>query len=381
MFILNNSENCGYITVIKILTAQTVMAERDNLSVVVHTKGDLRVEQTPLPGEPAPNEVQLATHTVGICGSDIHFWIDGRIDAWIIKSPLISGHESSATVIKLGANVKNLKVGDRVSVEPGVACLSCKLCKDGFYNLCADVIFQNVPPDGHGSLRRYYNHSAYFCHKLPDNMSYAEGALIEPLSVAVYACKRANIQVGLGQKVLVTGAGPVGLLSALAAQALGAESVCILDINEGRLAFAKSMGVTNTICITPKSEQESVSQQVISLLGENPDITIECSGAESSLNLAIAVTKDGGNVVMVGLNHKKVTVNLTSAACREVNLLGVRRYRHSFPIAIHLVSSGKINVKPLITHRFKLENALQAFETARTSADGAIKVQILCKEE
>jgi len=205
--------------------------------------------------------------------------------------------------------------------------------------------------------------------------------LIEPLAVAVYACKRVDIAIGMGQKVLVTGAGPVGLLTALAAKALGAENVCILDINEDRLAFAKSMGVANTICITAKSEQESVSQQVISLLGENPDITIECSGAESSLNLAIAITKDGGNVVMVGLNHKKVNVNLTSAACREVNLLGVRRYRHSFPIAIHLVSSGLINVKPLITHRFKLENALQAFETARTSADGAIKVQILCSEQ
>jgi len=321
----------------------------------------------------------LASNTVGICGSDIHFWKDGRIDKWIIKNPVALGHESSATVIKIGSHVTNLKVGDRVSIEPGSACMSCKVCKDGYYNLCPDVLFQSVHPTG-GSLRRYYNWNSTFCHKLPDNMSFGEGALMEPLAVAVYACKRAAISVGSGQKVLVTGAGPVGLLAAMSAKALGAEEVCILDINESRLDFAKKMGINKTLLITPKLDSESVAQQVLELLGETPDITLECSGAESSLNLAIDVTRDGGNVIMVGVNRNKVTVNLSSAACREVNLLGIKRYRHSFPLAIYLVSSGKLNIKPLITHRFKLEDSLKAFETAETSSGGAIKVQIECFE-
>jgi len=316
---------------------------------------------------------------VGICGSDVHFWKDGCIDKWVIKEPIVTGHESSATVIKVGPNVKNLKVGDRVSVEPGVGCMSCQVCKDGFYNLCPDVLFHAVPPTG-GSLRRYYNHSSAFCHKLPDNMSYGEGALMEPLAVAVYACKRAGITEGSGQKVMVTGAGPVGLLTAMAAKALGAQDVCILDINENRLKFAQQMGVAKTLLINMKLDTEALATEVVDLLGGSPTITLECSGAESSLNLAIYVTQDGGNVVMVGLNHRKVSVSLSSAACREVNLLGIKRYRHSFPLAIYLVSSGKLDVKPLITHTYRIEEAVQAFETASSQTSGAIKVQIECFE-
>lgn len=356
------------------------MDGRDNLSVVIHQKNDLRVEQSALPGEPGPYEVQLASHTVGICGSDVHFWKDGKIDKWVINEPIVTGHESSATVVKVGSLVKNIKVGDRVSVEPGIGCMSCNVCKNGFYNLCEDVIFHGVPPTG-GSLRRYYNHNSAFVHKLPDNMSYAEGALMEPLAVAVYACKRANIIDGGQQKVMVTGAGPVGLLTALSAKALGAQDVCILDINENRLKFAQEMGIKKTLLINTKLDTEPLADQVIGLLGDSPDVTLECSGAESSLNLAIYVTKDGGNVIMVGLNHRKVNVSLSSAACREVNLLGIKRYRHSFQLAIHLVSSGKLDVKPLITHRYKLENALEAFETASSLTSGAIKVQIECFEQ
>ena len=204
---------------------------------------------------------------------------------------------------------------------------------------------------------------------------------MEPLAVAVYACKRANIREGSGQKVLVTGAGPVGLLTALAAKALGAQEVCILDINENRLKFAQRMGIEKTLLINTKLDTEALAEEVVDLLGDSPDITLECSGAESSLNLAIYVTKDGGNVVMVGLNHRKVAVSLSSAACREVNLLGIKRYRHSFPLAIYLVSTGKLDVKPLITHRYPIEDALDAFGTASSLTAGAIKVQIECFEQ
>lgn len=205
---------------------------------------------------------------------------------------------------------------------------------------------------------------------------------MEPLAVAVYACKRANITQGLAQKVVVTGAGPVGLLTAMAAKAMGAEDVCILDINENRLKFAQTIGIEKTLLVNTAVDTESVAEQVVQLLGgSRPDITIECSGAESSLNLAIFVTKDGGDVIMVGINDKKITVSLSSAACREVNLLGIKRYRHSFPLAIYLVSSGKLNVKQLITHKYKLEDALEAFETASSLTSGAIKVQIECFQQ
>lgn len=204
---------------------------------------------------------------------------------------------------------------------------------------------------------------------------------MEPLAVAVYACKRANITQGLSQKVAVAGAGPVGLLTAMAAKAMGAEDVCILDINENRLKFARTIGIEKTLLVNTTQDTESLAEQVINVLGGSPDATIECSGAESSLNLAICVTKDGGNVIMVGINDSKVKVPLSSAACREVNLLGIKRYRHSFPLAIYLVSSGKLNVKPLITHKYKIEDALTAFEMASSLTSGAIKVQIECFQQ
>ncbi|XP_054157010.1 sorbitol dehydrogenase-like [Oppia nitens] len=352
-----------------------------NLSIVLHKKGDLRLEEVDYPGEPGPNEVQLDSKIVGVCGSDIHFWKDGGIDKFVVDRPTVLGHEASAVVVKVGSRVSNVRVGDRVAIEPGIACLNCQVCKDGNYNICPDVQFQGVPPLG-GSLTRRFNLTAAFCHKLPDNISDAEGALMEPLAVAVYACKRANLIIGCGYKVMVTGAGPVGLLAAMSAKALGAQDVCILDINESRLNFAKQLGISKTILIDSKSEVSDLAKQVIDKFGgQSPHVTLECSGAEMSINLAIHVTRDGGDVVLIGVSNNKVNVNISSAAVRQVNLLGIKRYLNTFPLAIHLVSSGELDIKPLITHTFKLEDGIKAFETARDSAiNGAIKVHIRCNQ-
>lgn len=207
-------------------------------------------------------------------------------------------------------------------------------------------------------------------------MTPGEGALIEPLAVATYACKRAGIVLGGSQKVLVTGAGPVGLLSCLAAKALGAEKVCITDIKPERLDFARSLGIESTIDIDPGREPEKYVEKVVEVQGGAPNVSIECSGAEGSVTLAIVASRDGATVVLVGNNSHKVNVPIGSAALREVNLLGVKRYRNVFPLAIHLVSSRAVDVKPLITHRFPVEKALEAFEVARTGRDNAVKVQI-----
>jgi len=203
----------------------------DNLTAILYKTGDIRLEQTDIP-EPGNDQVMLKMDSVGICGSDVHYWTHGAIGDFVVKAPMVLGHEAAGIVEKCGKNVKHLQVGDRVAIEPGVPCRLCDYCKQGRYNLCLEMKFCATPPY-HGNLCRYYAQDADFCFKLPDNVSLEEGALMEPLSVGVHACRRAG--VSLGKSVLICGAGPIGLVNLLTAKAMGADEVVITDISEHRL--------------------------------------------------------------------------------------------------------------------------------------------------
>jgi len=270
--------------------------------------------------------------------------------------------------------VKHLKIGDRVAIEPGVPCRMCDWCKEGRYNLCPDITFSATPPY-HGTLTRYYVHAADFCHKLPDHVSFEEGALLEPLAVGLHACRRANIT--LGHRVLICGAGPIGLVSLLCAKAMGASKVVVTDISDSRLKVAKDMGADGTINVANK-EPKALAAEVTALLERAPDASIECSGADSSIQLGIYATKSGGTFVLVGMGAAEVKLPLINALVREVDVRGIFRYANCYPTALEMVASGRVNVKPLVTHRYTLEQTLDAFETAKTGAGGAIKVMIHC---
>ncbi|KAK3779739.1 hypothetical protein RRG08_035878 [Elysia crispata] len=342
-----------------------------NLTAVLFQQNDLRMEDWPIPA-PGPGQVLLEMQRVGICGSDVHFWTKGRVGDYVVKEPMALGHEASAVVSKLGQGVTSLNVGDRVAIEPGVPCRRCNHCKTGRYNLCRKVRFCATPPD-HGNLGRYYVHDADFCFKLPDHVSFEEGALLEPLSVAVYATNRGNVK--LGDTVLICGAGPIGLVCLLTAKAKGASQVCVTDLNASRLEMAKNLGAEFTVLV--RREAPGVTAQAVEgALGDKADIAIECSGAPSSVNTAILSTQTAGVVVLVGVGHEKVEIPLLDAALREVDIRGVFRYANCYPTALAMVASGQVDVKPLVTHRFRLEDSLQAFEAARRG-DG-IKVMISC---
>jgi len=345
----------------------------DNLSAVLLAKGDLQLLQRPKPS-PGQNQVLLRMQKVGICGSDVHYWTNGAIGNFIVKAPMVLGHEAAAVVAEVGPGVKDLKPGDRVAIEPGVPCRACEFCKGGRYNLCPDIAFCATPPFD-GSLARFYVHAADFCYKLPDHVSLEEGALLEPLSVAVHACRRAGISVG--HKVLICGAGPIGLVNLLTAKAMGAEQIIITDISANRLEMAKKLGADHTVLVTSR-DALAVSKLIEETLGCRPDTTIECSGAEPSTQTAIYATKSGGVVVLVGLGASIASLPIVDAAVREVDIRGIFRYANCYQAALGLIASGKVNVKPLITHRFSLEETLNAFETAKTGAGGAIKVMIDC---
>jgi len=343
----------------------------DNQSAVLHNIDDLRIEQWPMPDKPGSNEVLLRTHCVGICGSDVHYWKHGRIANFILDDPIILGHETCAEVVAVGPDVTNFKPGDRVCTEPAVPCRLCGYCKEGLYNLCLDVWCHATPPRS-GTLTKYFLHPADFTYKLPDNVSNEEGAMIEPLTVAVYACKRS--QVSIGKDVLITGAGPIGLFNIMVARAYGANKIVVTDINAERLKIAKEIGVDSTILVEKEHTTEQLVQKVKEALGRQPDITIECSGAPSSTRLALAATRSGGRAVIVGHGPNEVQLPISDAMIREVEILGSFRYRNCFPLSISLVASGKVNLKPLITHRYTIEQSLDAFNTANEGK--GIKVMI-----
>uniref|UniRef100_A0A667X689 Sorbitol dehydrogenase n=1 Tax=Myripristis murdjan TaxID=586833 RepID=A0A667X689_9TELE len=340
--------------------------ETDNLSAVLHSQGDLRLEQRPVP-EPGPNEVLLQMHSVGICGSDVHYWQHGRIGDYVVTKPMVLGHEASGRVVKVGSAVEHLKVGDRVAVEPGVPREMDEFFKSGRYNLSPTIFFCATPPDD-GNLCRYYKHSANFCYKLPENVTFEEGALIEPLSVGIHACRRAG--VALGSTMLICGAGNkplfLFLCSAVTEQYLFPE----------RLAMAKDLGADFPLLVKRGNGPQDLAKNVEGMLGAQPHITIECTGVESSIQTAIYATRPGGVVVLVGLGSEMATVPLLNAAVREVDIRGVFRYCNTWPMAIAMLASGKVNVKPLVTHRFPLEQAVQAFETTRQGQ--GVKVMLKC---
>lgn len=352
-----------------------------NLTLVLKEKLKMELEQRPLPGKPAPNEVSLATHTVGICGSDVKYWQQGKIGHFVLTKPMILGHETSATVIEIGENVKNLRPGDKVAVEVGLPCSVCARCRAGKYNLCSEMAFAATPPYD-GTLTRYFNHPADFCYKLPEAVSLEEGALLEPLAVAVHACQRSSIK--LGDVVLVCGAGAVGLVSMLSAKAFGAQHVIVTDVLESRLEFARKMGASATVLVERNSKVSDLSNQVRCIAdrlkpgSDGIDVVLECSGAESSINLALESTCVGGQIVCIGCQPDTVTVQLSSALMREIDIKSVFRYRNCYPIAMALVESGKINLKPLITHRFRLEQAVEAFEAC--SRGEGVKILISCMD-
>ncbi|KAI9817211.1 MAG: L-arabinitol 4-dehydrogenase [Pycnora praestabilis] len=319
-------------------------------------------------------EVTIAIRSTGICGSDVHFWHAGRIGPMIVKDTHILGHESAGDIIAVHPSVTHLKVGDRIAVEPNIICNECEPCLTGRYNGCEKVQFLSTPPVS-GLLRRYVNHPAVWCHKIGD-MSYENGAMLEPLSVALAAMQRSG--VSLGDPVLVCGAGPIGLITLLCCRAAGAEPIVITDIDEGRLKFAKELVPSVKIYKVQMgvSEEDAAKAIVKAADGVEPTIALECTGVESSVAAAVWAVKFGGKVFVIGVGKSEMKMPFMRLSVREIDLQFQYRYCNTWPRAIRLVQSGVLDLKKLVTHRFDLEEAVKAFNTAADPKTGAIKVQI-----
>jgi L-iditol 2-dehydrogenase len=320
---------------------------------VLRGAGDLAVEERPDP-TPAPHEVLVRVVSVGVCGSDVHYFEHGRIGSHVVDSPLILGHEASGEVVGVGSSVTRLSVGQRVSIEPGVPDFSCGQCLAGRYNLCEDMRFFATPPID-GAFAELVTVHEQFAHPVPDALSDDAAALLEPLSVGLWACRRGA--VGAGSRVLVTGAGPVGLVAAQSALALGAASVVVTDVNEHRLTMAEELGATGAV---------DVSSTPISESGLEVDVLLECSGHPAATADALRVVAPAGHVVLVGMGADEMSLPVSRIQERELTLTGTFRYAHTWPTAIALAASGRVQLDRLVTGHYGLEQVRDALTVART---------------
>lgn len=336
-----------------------VLKEKNKLAIL-----DMSFKETV-----GPDDVRIKIHTVGICGSDVHYYTHGKIGNFIVKEPMVLGHEASGAVIEVGKNVKQLKVGDRVCMEPGVPDLHSRATMEGMYNLDPAVVFWATPPY-HGCLRETVVHPAMFCFKLPDNVSYAEGAMVEPLSVGLQAVKKANIKPG--DVGLVTGCGTIGVLAGLAALAGGCSKVIITDVIQPKLDIAASYGM---IPVNIKTQNlQKVVNEVTG--GWGVDAIFEASGNEAAITNIFQPLCPGGKVVFIGMPVNPVPVDIVAAQAKEARMETVFRYANIYPRAVALLGSGKIDVKPLITDRYKFADAIKAYDYAVSPEPRTVKIVI-----
>lgn len=286
---------------------------------------------------------------------------------------MILGHESSGTVERVGSNVMTLKVGDRVAMEPGEPCRRCDMCKIGKYNLCPAMAFAATPPYD-GTLTKYYRLPEDLCYRLPDSMSLEEGALVEPLSVAVHLVRQAAVSPG--KSIVIYGAGPVGLLCCAVAKAFGAKKIIAVDIQPARLEVAGQFEATSTFLPDTNSAAENAARlQMENKLGTGADIVIDASGVEASINSGIHVLRPGGTYVQGGMGRDEVNFPITTACTKELNIKGSFRYSSGdYKLAVQLIATQQVKARDLITDVVRFEDAERAFQQAK--AGKGIKVLI-----
>ena len=321
-------------------------------AAVLRGAGHLVLERRPVP-EPGPGEVLVRVTSVGVCGSDVHYYEHGRIGRFVVDTPIVLGHEAAGEVVAIGPGVIAPQVGQRVSIEPGVPDLTCAQCLAGRYNLCPNMRFFATPPVD-GALAEYVLIHAAFAHPVPDVLSDDAAALLEPLSVGIWACRKAAVTAG--SRVLVTGAGPIGLLSAQVAAAFGATEVTVSDVNPARLAMAEEVGATRVIDVRTAS---------VTTLAPPPEVLLECSGHPAALGEAIRALAPAGRAVLVGTGSGDVSLPLQILQERELEVTGTFRYAGTWPTAIALVASGRIDLDRLVTGTYGLEHAEDALTAGR----------------
>lgn len=364
-------------------TVKSKVASTSNPSFVLRAVKDVAIEDRPEPTLTDAHGVIVHVAQTGICGSDVHYWQRGRIGPYVLKASMVLGHESSGVIAKVGSAVSHLQPGDKVAMEPGVPCRRCEYCRKGVYQHCQGMVFAATPPHD-GTLAKYYSSASDFCYKLPDSMDLEEGAMVEPVAVAVSIVSTAGNLANA--TVMVMGCGPIGILCQAVARAYGASKIIAVDVVQARLDRAKKYGADATympgrpgLDTSPMDHAEAVGQELKQTLdlGVGADYVLECSGAEPCIQLSVCVAKPGATLVQAGMGKEVVGFPITAVCTQGLTLKGSIRYVvGAYPAAIELISQRKVEVKSLITNRFKFEQAEEAFELVKAGRSDVFKVMI-----
>lgn len=343
-------------------------------ALVLEEKGRLSLREFDIPGTMGPRDVRIRIHTVGICGSDVHYYTHGKIGHFIVNAPMVLGHEAAGTVIATGAEVAHLRPGDRVCMEPGIPDPTSRAAKLGIYNVDPAVTFWATPPV-HGCLTPEVIHPAAFTYKLPDPVSFAEGAMVEPFAIGMQAALRARIQPG--DIAVVTGAGPIGMMVALAALAGGCAKVIVADLAQPKLDIIGAYDGIETVNIRNRPLAEAVAQATD---GWGADVVFECSGAAPAILSMHQLARPGGAIVLVGMPVDPVPVDIVGLQAKELRVETVFRYANVYDRAIALIASGKVDLKPLISASIPFADSIAGFDRAVEARDTDVKLQIVLAE-
>lgn len=331
---------------------------------------DFRIDDLPVP-VPGPGQVLLQVLAVGVCGSGVHYFLDGGIGNEKIEEPFVIGHEFSARVAALGPGVEGPPVGTRVAVEPAISCGKCEFCLAGNPNICQNILFVSTPPT-EGALCEYMTHPAELCFPIPDSISDAEGAILEPLGIALHAVGLAKLHPG--DTIAMVGCGPVGLLTLQVALISGARAAYVTDVVPERLAVAKEFGATATFKADEGDPVAWVKEQTG---GRGVDVAFETAWADETVAQVAGMARNGGKLIMAGIPREDVAIFPAHTVRRKgLTIKYVRRMKHTYPRAIPMVWDGLVNVERLITHRFPLEKVTEAYQLVASYKDGVIKALI-----
>lgn len=335
-------------------------------------KLEIREDICPVPKD---DQVLVRIEEVGICGSDAYFFESGMVGPDMLPFPLVLGHECAGTVVETGKNVTRVKPGDRVCLEPGIPCGKCEYCMSGRYNLCPDVDFMAAPPDFHGCLKTYVAHPEQFTFKLPDHVSTRAGAMVEPLSVGYHAAQRGGVE--FGRRIIILGAGCIGLMTLLSCRIFGARDITVVDLFEKRLNLAKKLGADQVIC----AKDTDTVEAYLAKCPLGADIVFETAGSVPTTKQAGKLVKPGGTIVLVGNTHGDVPFDFFEIMNKEVDVKCVFRYHNSYPAVIDAVARGLVDPLAVITDEFEFADVQKAFMATISDKENIIKSVIHFPQE
>lgn len=333
----------------------------------------LEVRETPTPQLHGPKDVLLRVDTLGVCGSDIHYYKQGRIGQQTAPFPFVLGHELAGTVIQVGPGVTRVKPGQRIAVDPLIPCGRCDQCLAGRRHTCRNQKFLGSTGEP-GALSEYLAMPEVCCFPVPDSLNDDEAAMVEPLSIGAYAVQMA-VRNGLtsGMRVGIVGAGPIGLCTLLAVRAEAKVKTYVTDLVDHRLNIARVCGAD----WTGNPERENVAATVHQLEPLGLDFVFECAGEQAAIDESIDLLKPGGALLIIGIPElDRITLNINLVRRHELRIFNVRRQNECVERAIDLIASRKVDVSPLVTHHFSLDDSPRAFEMVSSRSGGVIKAII-----